>query len=92
MTEYEERGKEIRALSKSLVLHFMNAKPECNPSREGLKQAQIFRDCGFDWGEHTNSTSSQQQYWVVALLRELEEEDKVKRVSESGPWCLKKSI
>jgi hypothetical protein len=37
MTEYEERGKEIRALSKSLVLHFMNAKPECNPSREGLK-------------------------------------------------------
>jgi len=88
MTEYETRGNEIRHLSKTLVLHFMQATPSCHPGNEGMKLAQIFRECGFDWGEYKNATSSNQQYWVVALVRELEAEGKVERVSESGPWRL----
>ncbi len=88
MTEYETRGTEIRSLTKSLILHFMQATPACRPGNNGMKLAQIFRECGLDWGEHKNATSSNQQYWVVALIRELESEKKVERVSESGPWRL----
>ena len=88
MNEYEARGIEIRNLTKSLVIQFMQATPDCRPGKEGMKLAQIFRACGFDWGEYKNATSSNQQYWVVALVRELEAEGKVERVSESGPWRL----
>lgn len=88
MSEYEKRGNEIRGLSKSLILQFMQATSECQPNGEGLKLAQIFRDCGFDWGEYKKVTSSHQQYWVSAIVRELESEGKVERVSESGPWRL----
>ena len=88
MTEYEVRGNEIRNLAKSLVLHFMQSRSDCQPNKEGMKLAQIFRACGFDWGDQKKATSSNQQYWVVALIRELESEGKVERVSESGPWRL----
>ena len=66
MAEYELRGVEIRNLSKSLVLQFMQATPACQAGKEGMKLAHIFRECGFDWGEYKNATSSNQQYWVVA--------------------------
>ena len=49
MTEYETRGTEIRGLAKSLVLQFMQRTPEFKPGKKGLKLAQIFRMCGFDW-------------------------------------------
>ena len=88
MSEYKTRGNEIRGLSKTLVFQFMKATAVCQPGKEGMKLAQIFRECGFDWGEYKNSTSSNQQYWVVAIVRELEAEGKVERVSESGPWRL----
>ena len=88
MTEYEKRGVEIRGLAKSLVFQFMQATLACQPGKEGMKLAQIFRACGFDWGEYKKATSSNQQYWIVALVRELEAEGKVERVSESGPWRL----
>ena len=54
-----------------------------------MRLSPIFRACGFDWGEYEKATSSNQQYWVVALMRELEAEGKVERVSSSGPWRLK---
>jgi hypothetical protein len=88
MSEYETRGIEIRKLSKSVVLHYMQATQECHPGKEGMRLSKIFRECGFDWGEYKNSTSSNQQYWIVALVRELESEGLVERVSESGPWRL----
>jgi hypothetical protein len=88
MIEYETRGVEIRGRAKSLVLHFMQAAPDCQPGKEGMKLAQIFRACGFDWGDQKNATSSNQQYWIVALIRTLEAEGKVERISESGPWRL----
>jgi len=89
MSEYEERGAEIRGLAKSLVLHFMQRTPDCKPGSNGLKLAQIFRMCGFDWGEYENSTSSNQQYWVVALVRELEAEGKLERDTKTKHWRLK---
>jgi len=87
-TEYQQRGEEIRNLSKSLVLHFMQATPKCRPNQDGMRLSQIFRECGFDWGDYKKVTSSSQQYWVSAIIRELEFEGKVERVSESGPWRL----
>lgn len=89
MTEYETRGYEIRELAKSLVLQFMQINLDCKPGKNGLKLAQIFRMCGFDWGEYEKSTSSHQQYWVVALVRELETEGKVERDQTTKHWRLK---
>lgn len=88
MTQFETRGNEIRELAKSLVLEFMQATGDCQPGKEGMKLAQIFKKCGFDWGDYPKSTSSNQQYWVVAIVSELKAEGKVERVSESGPWRL----
>jgi hypothetical protein len=87
MTEFETRGNEIRNLAKSLVLEFMHATSECQPGKEGMKLAQIFKKCGFDWGDYPKTTSSNQQYWVGAIVSELKAEGKVERVSESGPCC-----
>ena len=89
MTEFEKRGKELRRIAKSIVLDFMLVTPKCGPGKEGMKQAEIFRACNFDWGYYENATSSNQQYWCVALLRELEAERIVERVIESGPWRLR---
>ena len=89
MKEYEARGAEIRSLAKTLVMHFMQKDPDCKPDKNGLKLAQIFRACGFDWGEYEKATSSNQQYWVVALVRELEAEGKLERVQETKHWRLK---
>lgn len=89
MTKFESRGKEIRELCKAVVLEFMQANVECRASSAGMKQSQIFKQCGFDWGSYPSVTSSNQQYWIVAILSDLQKEGKVERVSESGPWKLK---
>jgi hypothetical protein len=91
MIQFESRGGEIRKLAKALVLDFMRASAECQPGEEGLRLAQIFKKCGFDWGDYPKTTSSNQQYWVSAIVRELEKEGYVERVSASGPWRLKSS-
>ena len=89
MKEFEDRGNRIRAEAKALVYEYMQASDLCQPGRQGVRLSPIFRACGFDWGEYEKATSSNQQYWVVALMRELEAEGKVERVSPSGPWRLK---
>ena len=89
MKDFEMRGNQLRAEAKTLVFEFMQASENCQPGREGMRLAPIFRACGFDWGDYKKATSSNQQYWVVALMRELEGEAKVERVSESGPWRLR---
>lgn len=90
MRVFEERGNRLRSEAKAIVYEFMRASEPCQPGHEGMRLAPIFRACGFDWGEYEKATSSNQQYWVVALMRELEAEGKVERVSESGPWRLRK--
>lgn len=85
---FETMGNTIRALSKTLVLEFMKATPVCQPGMSGMQQAQIFRECGFSWGDYPVATASNQQYWLAAILWELNAEEKVERVSQSGPWRL----
>lgn len=89
MNEFERRGDSLRDQAKALVLEFMAASDLCQPGREGMRLSPIFRACGFDWGDYAKATSSNQQYWVVALMRELEAEGKVERVTQSGPWRLR---
>lgn len=89
MREFEEHGRTIRWMAKRLISEYMASSSDCQPGRQGLKQAEIFRACGLDWGDYPQATSSNQQYWVVALLRELEKESRIERVSDGGPWRLK---
>jgi len=89
MNEYIESGKEIRNFAKAMVLQFMQSHPDCRPNQNGIKLAEIFRSCGFNWGEYENATSSNQQYWVVALMRELEKEGKIERILDTKHWRLK---
>ena len=88
MSSFELRGNEIRNQAKALVVDFMASHPDCQPKQQGIKQAQIFKSCGFNWGDYPKTTSSNQQYWVGAILQELKAEGKIERVTESGPWRL----
>jgi hypothetical protein len=89
LKEFATRGNNLRTEAKALVYEFMQSSVLCKPGKDGMRLSQIFRACGFDWGDYKKATSSNQQYWVVALVRELEAEGKVERVSESGPWRLR---
>jgi hypothetical protein len=89
MNKFENQGFELRTKAKSIVLAYMKSVPDCAPGQDGMRLSEIFRNCGFDWGPYPNATSSNQQYWVVALMRELQAEGKVERVEKSGPWRLK---
>lgn len=88
MSQFRETGEELRLRAKDLVYSFMLSSPECQQGAEGMTLARIFRECGLGWDDCPNATLSHQQYWVVALVRELEAEGKVVRVSRSGPWRL----
>ena len=86
---YVSKGTELRLAIKELVFDYMKNSPNCAVYADGLKQAEIFRQCGLDWGEYPNATSSNQQYWIVVLLRELESEGKVQRDVDSKKWRIK---
>ncbi|MBY8380047.1 hypothetical protein KXZ64_15735 [Klebsiella pneumoniae] len=73
----------------SLALAVLAKHPDGQKNGKGIKQSEVFRLCGFDWGAKPKATSSNQQYWVVALLRELEEDGLVEQIKESGPWRLR---
>ena len=87
--KYVCKGTELRLAIKELVFDDMKSAPDCAVYADGLKQAEIFRQCGLDWGEYPNATSSNQQYWIVALLRELESEGKAQRDVDSKKWRIK---
>jgi hypothetical protein len=89
MSIFLQWGEEIRSSAKELVLDLMTSPAICQPGGAGKKQAEIFRECGLDHGDYPSATSSIQQYGVVAILRELEAENKIERVSSSGPWRLR---
>lgn len=89
MDNYKNQGIGIRKLAKELVLNFMNNDNMGGVSGEGIKQAHIFKECGFDWGDYDKASSSRQQFWIVGLLKELEAEGRIEQVTESGPWRLK---
>lgn len=87
--QHAEQGAELRRMAKELVFDYMKTNDDCAPFSYGMKQAELFRACGLDWGEYPNATSSNQQYWIVALLRELEHEGKVCRDPVSKRWRIK---
>lgn len=89
MSKFLDRGKELRASAKDLVLDFMRSEGLCAKDGPGITQAEIFRVCGLDFGDRAGATSTNQQYWVLALLRELEAGGLVERVRDRGPWRLK---
>ena len=89
MSRFQDRGAEIRAAAKSVVLDYMRSVPECQPGREGMRLSPIFNASGLDWGPYPKATSSNQQYWVVALMRELEAEGRVEQLMDRGPWRLR---
>ena len=64
---YKKKGEELRLEFKNLVYEFMRTKEECSILGDGMRQADVFRECGMDWGEKENCTSSNQQYWIVAI-------------------------
>ena len=86
---YVSKGTELRRAIKELVFDYMSNSSDWGAYADGLKQAEIFRQCGLDWGEYPNATSYNQQYWIVALLRELESEGKVQRDIDSKKWRIK---
>lgn len=87
--DYKQEGNKLRAEFKNLIYNFMKNSSDCQNFSEGLRQSEIFRSCGMDWGEKQNATSSNQQYWIVALLRELEEENKIQRDNTNKKWRLR---
>ncbi len=90
MNKHYREGTELRSKIKELVFDFIKQNPECTPNSDGLRQTVIFRECGMDWGSKKKATSSNQQYWVIAALRELEEEGLIVQDIQSNKWRLPK--
>ena len=88
MKDFEHLGHQLRDAAKDLVIEFMNSSKGCRPGENGMTQTDIFKKCGFDWGNYEKAPSTNQQYWVIAALRELAKEKKIEQVSKSGPWRL----
>ena len=86
--DFKKKGEELRNEFKNLIYEYMCSKEIMFKYGEGMRQADIFRNCGMDFGEKPNCTSSNQQYYIVAILRELEEEGKVKRDETTKKWLL----
>ena len=86
MRSHFQQGVALRNEIKELVCDYIHTSPECSKYAEGLRTAEIFRECGLDWGAYENATSANQQYWTVALLRELESEGKITRDPVSKCW------
>lgn len=88
MNDYKEEGIKIRELSKQLVLQYMRSEYECCSTGGGIRQREIGRNCGLEWGDKEKSTASNQNYWTVALLQELKEENLVQQDIDSKKWRL----
>lgn len=90
MDKYLLIGTQIRENTKELILEYMQNHTVCSSNGEGIKQAELFRACGLDWGDCKNATSTNQQYWLVALLRMLESDNLIIRDTFTKKWKLKK--
>lgn len=88
MENHYESGIVLRSKIKDLVLDFLKHQPECKPNASGLKQTVVFRKCGLDWGNKKRATSTNQQYWVIAVLRELEAKGMITQDIQSNQWRL----
>ncbi|NQU86277.1 MAG: hypothetical protein HQ541_11000 [Mariniphaga sp.] len=88
MKNHFQEGIELRNKIKELIFDFIKQNPECKARESGLKQTVIFRECGMDWGNKKKVTSGRQQFWVNAILRELEDEGVIMQDAETNKWRL----
>lgn len=88
MNNHFQIGLELRNKIKELVFDFIKNNPECTPNSQGIRQTVIFRECGMDWGNKEKATSTNQQYWVIAALRQLEEEGLIIQNRENHCWTM----
>ena len=89
MSTFENRGEDIRNQAKQLVVEYLRSHPDGHSGHLGVRQAEVARACGLVWGDYAKATPSNQWYWTVALLRELEGEEVVEQVGDRGPWRLR---
>ena len=47
-SRFEIMGEDIRKQTRELVMSFMQQSEACLPSAEGIKQAELFRECELD--------------------------------------------
>ncbi len=87
MDNVKNLGTALRASCKEMVLLYMQQAEECQASGDGLSTSTLFKNCGLGWGEQESATLSNQQYWLVALLRALELEQLIHR-NEAKKWLI----
>ena len=85
MNNYLSNDTKLRLQIKDLVLQFMQSRSECSAYSEGMKQAEIFRECGLDWRTYENATGTNQQYWICRSIKRFRK----RRICAKGS-CLKK--
>lgn len=90
MVDHKLIGAEIRSEAMHLIYCFMMSHSECQANNDGITQSKIARECGLLWVDKDISPSTQQQYWIIAALRELESKGLIVQARESGPWRLSK--
>lgn len=76
---YKQDGEKLRNAIKEFVYDYMKNNPNCAARGDGETTAEIFRNCGLSFENQENATASNQQYWLVALLRVLELDGRVTR-------------
>ena len=86
--KFSQIGEKIREQAKNIVLDYMKLTGDCARSGKGLRQAELFRVCGFNWGDYEKAEPTRQQYWVIGLLRTLEGEGVIYRDNVSKKWKL----
>lgn len=84
---FEVRGKRLTEQAKGLLLEYMQNCRDCSRTGSGKRQTELFRECGLDWGDYENAESRRQSFWVIALLRVLEQQNYIFR-DENKRWHL----
>ncbi len=55
MNELQKQGLELRTKAKELALAALAKHPDGCINGKGVKQAEVFRLCGLDWGDYPKS-------------------------------------
>lgn len=74
--------------TKRVVLRFMQIYPDCGVKGQGLAQTAIFDACGFNWGHYTDAPESDQEYWFLACLKDLEKDKVIGQDKTTKKWRL----
>ena len=89
MENFIKKTNQLKIEFKNLISDFISNNENCKSDNLGLKQAEIFRLCNMGFGNQKNCTESQQVFYLVAILRELEKEGKITRDPITKKWKLR---